>query len=355
LTAIRALSVLALALASALLIAACGGGGNGEDPQQVLQQTFNNPTSIESGTFDLDFRIETSGGDNPGSFEAKLGGKFANQGPNQFPKFDIDASVKADSGSQSLSGTGGLISTGDQAFVNFQGTDYAVPQQLYDEFTTTYAQLQGQNKSGDSASLLGALGISPGDWLTDLKNDGTTDVEGTKTIHISGSANVPKLVTDLKAIAQRAGSAVGNVDTQQLSQLNDVVQSGDIDIYSGEDDKLLHRFQIHVDLKPPAGTPGAPDSLSVDIQLNFADINKQETFTAPANAQPLGDLFQTLGVSPGQLGDKLRGGLGTGGALPESGGSTTAPSPSGVQAYEQCLSQASGSAELQKCGDLLSQ
>jgi hypothetical protein len=354
LTAIRALSVLALALASALLIAACGGGGNGEDPQQVLQQTFSNPTSIESGTFDLDFKIETSGGDNPGSFEAKLGGKFANQGPNQFPKFDVDASVKAESGSQSFSGTGGLISTGDQAFVNFQGTDYAVPQQLYDEFTTTYAQLQGQNKTGKSASLLGSLGISPSDWLTDLKNDGTTDVEGTKTIHISGSASVSKLVEDLKTIAQRAGGAV-NVDTQQLDQLNNVVQSGDIDVYSGENDKLLHRFQIHVDLKPPPGTPGAPDSLSVDIQLNFADINNQETFTAPANAQPLGDLFQKIGINPSQLGSQLRGGLGSGGALPESGGSTTAPTPSGVQAYEQCLSQASGSDELQKCADLLGQ
>jgi hypothetical protein len=316
LTTIRALSVLALALASALLIAACGGGGNSEDPQQVLQQTFNNPTSIESGTFDLDFRIETSGGDNPGSFEAKLGGKFANQGSNQFPKFDIDASVKADSGSQSLSGTGGLISTGDQATVNFQGTDYAVPQQLYDEFTTTYAQLPGQKASGNSTSLLGTLGISPGNWLTDLKNEGTTDVEGTKTIHISGSADIPKLVTDLKAIAQKAGSAVGDVNIQQLSQLNDVVQSGDIDVYSGEDDKLLHRFQIHVDLKPPPGTPGAPDSLGIDIQLNFADINNQETFTAPAITKPLSYLFQSLGISPGQLSNTLRGGLGTGGALP---------------------------------------
>lgn len=354
-TSIRALSALALALACALLIAACGGGGNSEDPQQVLQQTFSNPTSIESGTFDLDFRIETSGGDNPGSFEAKLGGKFANQGRDQFPKFDIDASVKAESGSQSFSGSGGLTSTGDQAFINFQGTDYAVPQQLYDEFTTTYAQLQGQKGSGNSASLLGALGISPASWLTDLNNDGTTDVEGTKTIHISGSANVPKLVTDLKAIAQRAGSAVGSVNTQQLSQLNDVVKSGDIDVYSGEDDKLLRRFQIHVDLKPPPGTPGAPDSVSVDIQLNLADVNHAETFAAPPNPQPLNELFQSLGVSPGQLDNKLRGGLGTSGALPESGGSTKAPTPSGVQAYEQCLSQASGSAELQKCGDLLSQ
>jgi hypothetical protein len=353
-TRIRALIALALAVAGALLIAACGGGGNSEDAQQVLQQTFSNPTPIQSGTFDLDLRLETSGGDNPGSFEAKLGGKFASQGSGQFPKFDVDASVKAESGSQSFSGTGGLTSTGDQAFVNFQGTDYAVPQQLYDEFTTTYAQLQGQSGSSKSANLLKALNISPANWLTDLKNDGTADVEGTKTIHISGTANVSKLVQDLKAIAQKAGSAVGSVDTQQLDQLDDVVQSGDIDVYSGEDDKLLRRFQIHVDLKPPAGTPGAPESLTVDFQLNFADVNQPETFNAPANTQPLSDLFQTLGIRPGQLGNAVRGGLGSSGALPESGGSTTAPSTSGIQAYEQCLAQASGSAELQKCADLLS-
>ena len=354
-TRIRALIALALALVAALALAACGGGGNGEDPQQVLQQTFNNPTSIQTGTFDLDFKIETNGGDNPGSFEAKLGGKFASQDANQFPKFDVDASVKAESGSQSFSGTGGLTSTGSQAFVNFQGTNYAVPQQLYDEFTTTYAQLQGQNNTGKSGSLLKTLGISPANWLTDLKNDGTDDVEGTKTIHISGSVDTSKLVSDLKTIAQRAGSAVGSVNTQQLDQLDNVVQSGDIDVYSGENDKLLRRFQIHLELKPPAGTPGAPDSLSIDFQLNFADVNKPQTFNAPANAQPLSNLFQSLGISPGQLGNALRGGLGTSGSLPESGGSTTAPSASGVQAYEQCLAQASGQAALQKCADLLGQ
>src|SRR3954454_6004258 len=301
------LSAAALAIAIAVVLSACGGGGNSEDPQQVLDQTFSNPTSIQSGTFDLDLKLEPSGGESPGSFEAKLGGKFASQASGQFPKFDIDGSVKAEGGSQSLSGTGGLISTGDQAFVTVQGTDYAVPEQLYDEFTTTYAQLQGQSNAGKSANLFKTLNISPANWLTDLKNDGTEDVERTKTIHISGSANVSKLFEDLKAIAQKAGSAVGNVNTQQLDQLNDVVKTGDIDVYSGVDDKLLRRFQIHVDLKPPAGTPGAPESLSVDIQLNFADVNNPETFTAPANTKPLGDLFQSLGVSPGQLGGALRG------------------------------------------------
>jgi hypothetical protein len=351
----RALAVLSLALASALLGAACGGGGNSEDPQQVLDQTFSNPTGIHSGTFDLDFRIETSGGANPGSLEVKLGGRFQSQPNGQFPKFDIDVSLKGEGGSQSFSGTGGLTSTGTAAFVNFQGTDYAVPQQLYDEFITSYSQLQGQNKSARSGSLLKTLNISPANWLSDLKNDGTADIEGTKTIHISGTANVSKLVEDLKAIAAKAGSAVGNVNTSQLNQLNDVLKSGNIDVYSGEQDKLLRSFQVSLDLKPPAGTPGAPDSLTLNLQLNLADVNKPQTIQAPANAQPLQNLFQQLGINPGQLGNALRGGLGTSGALPESGGSTTAPSGSATQAYQQCLSQASGAAALQQCAKLLSQ
>ncbi len=352
----RAAAVFALALVSSLLIAACGGGGGGgEDPQQVLDQTFSNPTSIRSGTFDLDFKVETSGGDSPGTLEVKLGGKFQSQPNGQLPKFDVDVSLRGEGGSQSFTGSGGLTSTGSQAFINYQGTEYAVPQQLYDEFLTSYAQLQGQSNGSKSASLLKTLGISPANWLSDLKNEGTEDVEGTRTIHISGTANVSKLVEDLKTIAERAGSAVGNVNTAQLNQLNDVVQSGDIDVNTGQDDKLLRRFQVSLDLKPPAGTPGAPDSLTIDLQLNLADVNKPETITAPANAQPLNNLFQQLGIGPGQLGTALRGGLGTSGALPQSGGSTTAPSTSAAQAYEQCLSQASGSEALQQCAKLLGQ
>lgn len=350
----RNLAALALALACALLVAACGGGGNNEDPKQVLSETFSNPTPIQSGTFDLDLKIETNGGSNPGTIEAKLGGKFQSRPNGQFPLFDFDVSVHADSGDQSLSGSGGLTSTGNAAFVKFQGTEYRVPQQLYDEFVTTYTQLQGQN-SGQGTGLLQRLNIDLANWLTDLNNEGTDDVEGQQTIHVSGKANVPQIVTDLKTIAERAGSAVGNVNLAQLNQLNDVIQSGDVDVYSGQTDKLLRRLQLHFELKPPPGTPGAPDSLTLDFQLNFADVNKPQTVQAPANAQPLQNLLGPNGINLGNLGGALRGGLGTSGALPESGGSTTAPSTSAAQAYEQCLSQASGQAALQRCASLLGQ
>jgi hypothetical protein len=353
LTRIRAVFVIALALASALLVAACG-GGNDEDPQQVLHETFSNPTSIRSGTFDLDVRIETEGGENPGKLEAKLGGRFQTRDSGQFPLFDFDVSLHGEGGSQSFSGTGGLTSTGDRAFVKFQGTEYAVPQALYEEFVTTYAQLQRQNGS-QGAGLLQDLNIRISDWLTDLKNEGTEDIEGTKTIHISGEANVPKLVEDLKTIARRAGSAAGKINPAEFDQLNNTIESGDIDVNSGEDDKLLRRLQLDFDLKPPEGTPGAPDSVTFFLQLNLADVNGAQTVRGPANAQPLQTLLDRYGIDLGRLGNTLRGGIGTSGALPESGGSTTAPSASASQRYQQCLQQASGVAALQQCAGLLGQ
>jgi hypothetical protein len=353
---IRLSVAFALALVSALLLAACGSeSGNDEDPQRVLTETFNNPTPIRSGNFDLAIKLQTHGGETPGTLEIKLGGHFQSQAPDQFPQFDFDVSLRAESGSQTISGSGGLTATGDRAFVNIQGTEYAVPQQLYDRFTSAFAQLQSRD-SDPQAGLLQTLNIDPAAWLTDLQNEGTEDVEGQKTIHISGRANVPQIVEDLRTIARDAGRSLGNVDTSRLDRLNSTIQSGEVDVNSGETDKLLRRLGLEFDLKPPPGTSGAPDSLEVHFQLNLADVNKPQNIRAPANAQPLtGAVLQRFGIDPSLLGGALGDGLGGAGALPESGGSATAPSASATQAYQQCLSQAAGVEALQRCADLLGQ
>jgi hypothetical protein len=351
----RALIAVAFALALAFALVACGGGGNDEDPEQVLHETFGNPTPIRSGTFDLDLRIETSGGESPGKLEAKLGGRFESRGPNQFPLFDFDVSLHGEGASQSFSGSGGLTSTGDAAFVKFQGTEYAVPKPLYDQFVTTYAQLQSRNRSNGQAGLLSTLGIDISKWLTDLNNEGIEEVEGSKTIHITGKANVPQLVDDLKKIAQRAGAAAGKVNPASLDQLEGVIESGDVDVNSGETDKLLRRLQLDFELKPPPGTPGAPDSVEVFFQLNLADVNNPQSIEAPASPQPLQNLLDRYGIDLGNLGKALRGGLGTSGALPESGGSTSPPGASASQRYQECLQRASGVAELQQCAAILGQ
>jgi hypothetical protein len=345
-----ALAALILALGLALGLLACGGDDGGdEDPRQLLSETFSTP--IQSGTFDLNLRIEASGGDQEGDFEAKLGGPFQGRG-EAFPEFDLDISVKAESGSQSISGTGGITSTSDKAFINFQGTEYAVDQEIFDQYVSTYTSLQDRNDAGNQG-LLETLGVNPSAWLTDLENDGTEEIEGTEAIHISGKADVPKFIEDLKALTESAGAAAGEVKPEQFDQLQETIESADFDVFTGADDKVLRRLEGSLELKPSEDAPGAFDSLTVDFELNLGAVNEPQTVEAPAATQPLSALLQMLNIDPGGLGDSLRGGLQSGEAPSETGGSTTAPSGDAVQAYQSCLSEAQGQAELQECAELL--
>src|SRR5262249_12352810 len=134
-----------------------------------------------------------------------------------------------------------------------------------------------------------------------------------------------------------------------------IIKSADFDVFSGESDKLLRQIEGNIELTPPPGLPGAPDSVHVDFKLTFGNVNEPQTISAPSNAQPLSTLLQQLGISPSGLGAALQGGLGSGGALPQTGGSPTAPSGSSSQAYLQCIQQATDQSALQRCSDLLTQ
>ena len=344
---IRASLALALALCAALLIAACGGGGNDEDPEEVLSATFNNDAKVESGVFDVSLNVEAEGGDDAGSFDATLGGPFQSQ-EGQFPAFDVDAEINL-SGEQDFSGSGGLISTGDAAFVNFQDTDYEVPAQLFDRFATQFTQLQQQSEQGNQdGNLLKSLGIDPTNWVTDLSNEGTEDVEGTETIHISGTADTPKLVEDIKQIAEnvpQASGQLGAAQLEQLDQLSNIITSADFDFFSGEDDDILRKLEAEIELDPP-DSEGAPESVNLDFSVTLSEVNEPQSVSAPSSSQPLGDLLRQFGLGEGAL-DQLGGGA--------AGGDASGPSAGGAQAYQECLAQAQGADAVQQCAELLLQ
>jgi hypothetical protein len=343
----RHLLLLLAVLGASLGLAACGGGDDSDaDPQTVLEETFQNDETIQSGVFDfsLDIGAEGEGG---GNVEIGLSGPFQGGG-DQVPQFDVSGSLKAETPQGDLDFSGGLVSTGDSAFVNFQDTDYEVPQDLFEQFADRYQQVraQGERESSENRSLLQSLGIDPTNWLTDLENEGIEDVEGTDTIHISGTADVPKLLEDIQQVAEEAGPAADQIAPDQLSQLQDSIQAADLDVYSGEDDNLLRKLTATLEVVPPEGTPGAPDSLSVDLSLTLSEVNEEQTVTAPESAEPLSGLLEQIGIDPSQLGA-------LGGGLPESGGSTAPPTSSSSEAYIECLQTAQGQDALQKCAELI--
>lgn len=357
---IRALIALSLAVVASFLIAACGGDSGGdEDPQDVLDKTFSNEESISSGVFEVSLDVTAEGGDDEGDLKATLGGPFQGGGDG-FPQFDIDADLDLNSEAQDFTGSAGITSTGDKAFVNFQDTDYEIPGEIFSQFSQNFLQLQEQNKdaSGEGGNFLSSIGINPTNWLSDLENEGNEDVEGTETIHVSGTADVPKLVEDLKTIAEKNAQAAEQIAPEQLGQLDeltDIVEEAKLDIFTGADDDQLRKLEATLTLNPP-DTEGAPESVDVSFAITLSDLNAAQSIAAPSGAQPLGDLLQQFGVdasSLGQLGAAAGGASDGGASLPQAGGSPTPPSDSSSQAYLDCLKTAEGAAALQQCASLL--
>ena len=186
-----------------------GGGGDGasadEDTSvdQVLEETFSGEKKVESGKLDLSLKIDVQGGCSSqvqGPISLRLTGPFQTQGKGKLPQFDIDAAFEG--AGQNLKA--GVTSTGDKAFVNFQGTEYAVSDQVFQQFKAGYEQAQKESADKGNQQSLATLGIDPRRWLTDAKNEGEAKVGDTDTIKITGGVDVNKLLDDVNTALEKA-------------------------------------------------------------------------------------------------------------------------------------------------------
>jgi len=347
LTRIRtAVAVLAIALPIIVIVAGCGGGSdsNNEDPQQVLDQTFNNPTKITSGKLDLSISGSAEG-QQSGNFSATISGPFQTDPSDKtaFPQLDLTANVSGSQGGPSISFDGALIATKDNAYVEYQNQAYEVGTAAFQQFETAYAKAAKQNQANGSSSGFSQFGIDPKTWLTNVSNEGTTDVDGTDSIHIHGDADVSKIVTDLQKVSQQTSGSTQQITPDQLKQLTDAVQTASVDVYSNADNHLLTKLDLSLAIAPPSSAGSTVSKIDVDFSITLSDVNQPQTITAPSNAKPLADLLGSLGI-PG-LG--VPGAGGTGGFSIPGGGSSSGGS--GSSSYQNCVAQAKSQADIQKC------
>ena len=352
---LRALLLLCLGV---ILVAGCGGDGESADEStdvnELLEQTFTGEHKVDSGKLDLSLRIEAQGGSSSqlqGPVSLELSGPFETQGEGKLPKFDMDASFEG--AGQSFQA--GLASTGDKGFVNFQGTEYEVSDQVFQQFKAGYEQAQKQaTEQNKDQQSLATLGIDPRRWLTDAKNAGEAKVGDTDTIKITGGVDVTKLLDDVNAALEKArGLGVQGSEglpekltDEQKKQAADAIKNLAVEIYTGKDDSTLRRMVVNMDVTAPeSASGGGSGTLSLDFSL--LDLNEDQEIEAPSGAKPFDQLL-------GQL-----GGLGLGGAT--SGGGSATPAPGGgasaadLKKYSDCVTAAgSDNAKIAKCAELLS-
>jgi hypothetical protein len=346
LTRIRTLvAALVIALPIPAAVAGCGSSGSGsndEDPTQVLKETFNNPTKITSGNLSISLSGSAEGSQS-GNLSATIDGPFQadTSNSNTFPQLDLTAKVSASGAGQSFSFDGSLIATKDNAYVEYQGQTYEVGTALFKKFAQAYERSasQAQNNQQQSASsIFKQFGVDPSTWLTNVSNEGTTDVDGQDTIHIHGDADVSQIVSDLNKIAQQAGGATQSVSPGQLDQLKSAVKSASIDVYSGTSDKLLRKLSLALTVEPPASS--GVTSVNVNFSVTLSDVNQPQTISAPSGAKPLTGLLEQFGINGSALG-----------AI----GAASGAGAGGSSAYANCLKGATSAADIQQCAQQATQ
>jgi hypothetical protein len=350
-TRLRPAVLLSLLLALVFGVAACGGGSDDEvssstDVNELLTQTFTGSKEVKSGNLDLSLKIEAQGGDSQvqGPVNISLTGPFQAQDQGKLPKFKLDAAFEG--AGQSIKA--GATSTGDKGYLSFQGTDYVVEDQVFEQFKAGFEQAQKQGS--DQKQSFASLGMDPRKWLTNPKNEGDSKVGDDDTIKITGGIDVSKLLDDVNDALGKA-SALGlggagqvpeKLTEQQKRAVVDAVKDPRVEIYTGKEDTILRRLVVNLGIDDKAS--GSNGTVGFDVSIT--DLNEEQDIAEPADAKPFKDLL-------GQL-----GGLGLGGGLQQgqgSGGSGSGSSSQDLEKFSQCITEAGDDVEkARKCSDLLS-
>ncbi len=342
---------LLLLLFAALALASCGGGDDKEDVQDVLDKAFG--SSIESADLEVDASVQVKG--SPG-LERPL--RFTATGPfrtneGKLPSADIELKIGADGGGQTI--TTGFLSTGDRAFLKFQDVYYEQPASQVAKANRSIEQNQGKRGS------LGTLGLDPRSWLGEAKDEGEEEIGGVKTRHVSGTLEVEAVMRNLNSFVRRSGAALGGatgeappepLSAEDIRKVGEVVRDPTFHVYVGEDDDIIRRIAGKIEFDVPEESReglGGIESGTVEIQVEFSNVNGDQAIEAPARARPIADLTRTLGGG-GPL-------PGVGGSEPESPSAPDSGNPDAdaFQAYEDCLDKArpEDTDALQRCAELL--
>jgi hypothetical protein len=355
----RFLAVLLLAL-TALVLGACGGsdeedggGAASDDVNTLLEQTFTGEKQVDSGNLAVNFTLEAQGEgaeELQGPVKVTLQGPFDASDEESMPKFDLDASVQG--AGQNLEA--GATSTGDKGFVSFQGTEYVVADQIFQQFTTQYEQAreEAEKQQGQQQSFA-TLGMDPRKWLVDPKTDGEAQVGDTDTVKITAGIDMNALLDDANKALESA-AALGATQGQEIPerlteeqrrQVSELITDPRIEIYTGKDDTTLRRLVLSLGIDVPDS--GGSGTMSLDISIT--DLNEPQDIAEPQDAQPFDQLLGQLG-GLGALGAGAGSGSGSGSGQGSGGGAAAGD----FEAYSKCLEEAGNDVDKARaCADLL--
>jgi hypothetical protein len=326
----------------------CGGDDDGgEDPAEVLRESLTQDTSYESGVINiaLDASLE---GETNGSIDADVSGPFQGGTEGQTPEVALDATatVNAEGLPQLPGGTfsfdfdGGFALAEDSLFVTYQGTTYEASQKLYSQISPLLETAESASESTTDPESVDPLIEA----LDNLENEGTEDVEGESTVHVSGDVDFASLLEQ-----QEGAAALPEQATQVFENLD-----ASLDYFAAEEDKSFRRidFSLALDEVPEELSAQGFEGLDFTISVGISDPNSEQTIEAPTGeTRPLDDLLGQFGASEQQILQGLQQGLGSvPGTLPGAGGGLGTPGGAASDPQvQECIANAADADAITEC------
>jgi len=367
----RIFVLLAALAALATAFAACGSSSDksSEDPQKVVDSATLK--GVESGNIELSLGVKSEGKEG-GDVDVSVSGPFQSGAKGDLPQLAMKATANGTVKGEDVDFEGGLTLLSDRAYVNYKGTEYEVDPTTFGFVKSSFEQAQqGGSEEANPADVTAcqeaAEGFKVGDFVDDLTNDGSADVDGTGTTKISGDLDVDGAIDAIIKLAEDPAcasqlEAAGPLPIGELEkakgEVTSAVKKAHVEVYVGDDD-IVRRLAAELTVEPEGSSS---EKVEISFDLPLSGVNEEQEISAPANAKPLEGLFQQLGVNPlelleagsrgGGLRDLLAGGIG-GETGSSAGGGSSGGGSGDKQAYLNCLKGAQTPADLQQCAGLI--
>ena len=308
-----------LVLVALVLAAGCGGGSSSStassapavaadvSADQVVKDSEAAMAKVTSASFVADLALKVQG--DPNQMTDPTQKALLSQGITLHAEGQSSNDPTAVNMSMSLGVTGQtleftMMTEGDQSWVQYQGTWYAL-----DKKSAKSLDTQAQTGAVPTEQLK-SLGLDPAEWGTTYEMVGAENLNGVPVYHIRATADPQKLADALlKAmedpkLANKLGSSGAQLgqlkdslqqNKQQAEQLRKSLKETTVDYWIGTEDKLMYKAQYvaTLDTKGQQGMEGV-DGMSMDATVSMSNFGDPVTVTPPANAQSINKLMEQM-------------------------------------------------------------
>jgi hypothetical protein len=254
-------------LVGALAAAAVTVAGCGSKEASVLQTAFKHP--IHSGTEQLAFDLTSA----KGSVHVTVAGPFKSNGAGNLPSVDWQVHVTA--GPRAIDGE--LISTGDDAFITYDGQTYEAGKAAIAKLRAQSRQEAGMSQLTDISQLTRKMQS----WFPDTSTHENAQLDGQPVTRVTGRLDLSKALKDISQMTQ-GGPAITQRD---LSQIDTQVTDPRFTVDVGKNDGRLRRILATMRIRGQGG---------MRFEVRYRDIGKPVTINAPSSGRPLSQLGRKL-------------------------------------------------------------